>query len=485
MKKQAINFSWPAELSNFSTDTSKENFSRGKLRVFYKGETEDHRYFSDEFSEELVKSLPYTPVVSYYDEEKDDFVGHATEQQIYGIVDPCVEPSFVKDEEDEDKVWCECDVVLYTERPDKVGELAQKIVGHKQSLELDPHSVKYVVNYDEKKHLRNIEFTAGRFVGVSVLGKDQRPAFTGSEFFSVDENFENKMQILRDYCENKGDDLTQDGGEEMNLDEFMKLSWGDISIKVGEAIYKEYSNDAYTYIIDMFDDSAIVKFLYYVEGCEKLMRVRYSCAEDGTVTLTGINEVHITYEDIEAPAEQVETDIEQNVSNNVDAGAGEPNAESQDDEDKKDKEGPCGCESQVETSDYSVEPAQVSNVEITPQETEEVSVDNEQTNEENTSSASFTDSEREELENLKKEKKVTLVDSYKESLNEDEYVSFMTLAENSETTFEDLELQLLKAYKRNQEDNSIKPMRAFAFAPVNNAENKDTLDAFVKKYSNR
>lgn len=160
-------------------------------------------------------------------------------------------------------------MVLYTERPDKVGELAQKIVGHKQSLELDPHSVKYVVNYDEKKHLRNIEFTAGRFVGVSVLGKDQRPAFTGSEFFSVDENFENKMQILRDYCENKGDDLTQDGGEEMNLDEFMKLSWGDISIKVGEAINKEYSNDAYTYIIDMFDDSAIVKFYYYVEESEK------------------------------------------------------------------------------------------------------------------------------------------------------------------------------------------------------------------------
>ena len=55
MKKQTINFSWPATLSNFSTDSSQENFTRGKLRVFYKGETADHRYFSDEFSEELVK----------------------------------------------------------------------------------------------------------------------------------------------------------------------------------------------------------------------------------------------------------------------------------------------------------------------------------------------------------------------------------------------------------------------------------------------
>lgn len=220
MKKQAINFSWPASLSELSTDSIQENFSRGKLKVFYKGETADHRYFSNEFAEELIKSLPYTPVVSYYDEEKDDFVGHATEQQILGIVDPCVAPSF--EECDDGNTWCVCDVVLYTERPDKVGDLAKKIVGHKQSLELDPSSVKYVINYDERKHFKNIEFTAGRFVGVSVLGTDQKPAFTGSEFFAYDEQFESKMKILREYCETNTE--IQSGGNEMNLQEFMTLS---------------------------------------------------------------------------------------------------------------------------------------------------------------------------------------------------------------------------------------------------------------------
>ena len=99
MKKHSVNFSWPAILSNLSEDKKRENFSRGKLKVFYKGETEDHRYFSDAFAEEVQKSLPYTPVVSYYDEEKDDFIGHASEQSIYGIVDPCVEPSFETDDE--------------------------------------------------------------------------------------------------------------------------------------------------------------------------------------------------------------------------------------------------------------------------------------------------------------------------------------------------------------------------------------------------
>lgn len=113
-----------------------------------------------------------------------------------------------------------CDTIYYTKRPGEVGEIAQKIEGHSQSLELDPTTVEYVVNYDERKHFKNIEFTAGHFVGVSVLGKDQKPAFTGSAFFASSELFET-MKILRDYCE-KADQ--KDGGNEMNLSEFIKLS---------------------------------------------------------------------------------------------------------------------------------------------------------------------------------------------------------------------------------------------------------------------
>lgn len=220
MKKITINYSFPATLSDFSRDNEQELFTRGKLKVFYKGETADHRYFSEKFSEELIKTLPYTPIVSYYDEEKDDFVGHATEQQVYGIVDPCAAPSFIKDEDG--KEWCVCDVVLYTDRPDKVGKIAEKIVGHPQSLELDPQTTKYTVNYDAKRHFKNIEFTAGKFVGVSVLGNDQEPAFTGSHFFTCDKQFEEKMQILREYCERKHDQSAR--GSRMDLKEFLTLS---------------------------------------------------------------------------------------------------------------------------------------------------------------------------------------------------------------------------------------------------------------------
>ena len=502
-----INFSWPAQLSDFAKDTVQENFSRGRLKVFYKGETADHRFFSDSFSEELIKSLPYTPVVSYYDEEKEDFVGHATEQQVLGIVDPCKEPSFEEDEEG--KVWCICDVVLYTERPDKVGDLAKKIVGHKQSLELDPSSVQYKINYDEKKHFKNIEFTAGKFVGVSVLGNDQKPAFTGSAFFTCDENFENKMKLLREYCE-KQNDPQEEGGNEVNLQEFMKLSWGEVSTKVEQAVVKEYENDAYCYIVDMFEDAAIVRFYYYMENGSKLMKIKYSCDESGNVKLGDIVEVRVTYEEVVGvsnTATEVEEVGVENATETIEENAEEQESElakkddeeekgrcveSDDDKDEEDSTddpedkddddddkvvcAACGDVEEQPTADA----ADVSNAEVT--ETERVVSDgNEQIAEEtNTSSASFTDSERAEFETLKREKKINILNSYKEILSEEEFNNFLGSIDSFEEN--DLELELLKAYKASK-DKEPKIQRAFAFAPILEKKNadKNSLDDFIRK----
>ena len=531
MKKQAINFSWPAQLSDFAKDTVQENFSRGKLKVFYKGETADHRFFSDSFCNELVKTLPYTPVVSYYDEEKEDFVGHATEQQILGIVDPCIEPSFEEDEEG--AVWCVCDCVFYTERPDRVGDLAKKIVGHKQSLELDPSSVQYKINYDEKKHFKNIEFTAGRFVGVSVLGNDQKPAFTGSAFFACDENFESKMKILREYCE-KQNDPQEVGGNEMNLQEFMKLSWGEVSTKVEQAVCKEYENDAYCYIVDMFGDAAIMRFYYYMEKGSKLMKINYSCDDNGNVTLGDIVEVRVTYEEVvevsntattteveevgvenatevkedeeesEVVEEKDEKDEEEFVNDSKDEEEEEVTEESPEEEDEKDFSeekdeeeesteeseeeeekdkvvcAACGeVEEEEKEADSTADAADVSNAEVTEVEREVSDGNQESTKETNTSSASFTDSERAEFEALKREKKVNLLNSYKESLSEEEFNNFLGSIDSFDE--KDLEIELLKAYKASK-DKEPKVQRAFAFAPILERQNaaRNSLDEFIK-----
>lgn len=299
-----------SDFTAVNDDTPNEVFSRGKLKVFYKGETADHRYFSDAFAEKLLKSLPYTPIVSYYDEEAKDFRGHSPEQAIYGIVDPCKKPHFEKD--DDGKEWCVCDVVIYTERAGKIGEIAKQIVGHKQSLERT--DAKYVINYDAHRHFKNIEFTDGKFVGVSVLGNDQEPAFTGSQFFTAEaqETLEAKLKLLRDYCSQAAQEnldqkeKTSNGGFSMqitNYSEFRKLTWGETATKLDETLTKEYGNEAYTSIEDREDGFVYVKFYSYLDGSVSLYRIQYSLADDGSVQLGDRKPVHRTWEVIPEKAE--------------------------------------------------------------------------------------------------------------------------------------------------------------------------------------
>lgn len=510
-----ISCSWPVKFFNFKKDEANERFSRGKCAVFFKGETPDKRYFSDSFGEDVIKTLPYTPIVSHYDAEKDDFVGHSTEQDIYGIVDPCVEPTFEVLEDG--NTWAVCDTVIYTERPDKLGEIAKKIEGHSQSLELDPKTVKYVINYDEKKHFKNVEFTAGSIIGLSVLGKEQKPAFTGSTFFSCDENFEAKMKILKDYCESQ--DAQTQGGNQMNLQEFMTLSWGEKSSLVTSAIEKEYGQEYFTYIVDMYEDKAIFRAYSYIDGSTKLFSIGYSLDENSEVVFGNIEEVHIVYEPVtkqeqgaenapfenqssEQPTEEPSTTTE--VQPEVKAEEATESTVEQTFEETQTTEEPETTPETTETAepesstegtqtDFSTneqptetgenaQPAQdaseaevagtADNFNAVDTQTQKVGADNEDSQEADSSSATLTESERAEFEALKREKKVNLINSFAEVLSEEETNKFMAAVD--EVDYDKLNVDLLEIYKRKKEEVGKTPFRARVFAYSNqNARNQE------------
>lgn len=542
MKKPKINLSWPAQMFDFHAESnSNEKFSRGKLKVFYKGETADHRYFSDAFAEELVKSLPYTPIVSYYDTEKEDFKGHASEQAIYGIVDPCVPPSFEKDENGQE--WCICDTVLYTERPGEVGRIAKQIADHSQSLELA--DAKYTINYDEKRHFKNIEFTEGKFIGVSVLGNDQKPAFTGSQFFSSNSEFEEKMHLLKEYCERKNGQESQEKIMEItNYTDFMKLSWGEISTKVADTISKEYGNEAFTQVADMDGESVYVLFYSYIDGSCDYYRVSYSIDENGTVTLGEAKKVHRTWEEIpeveiktemsakpvDEPQEEVQEKKEdmavadekeedssekEETSENktedeepkkeedcslvteaAEKEEEEKKEESEESEDKADEEKPSTEEEKKPEDDkFSTEEVTAAEeapaVEAAPQEqfeSEESTVDNNNNIEElpseekevSSSTSAPVEGEKEQFTAHQLEEKVELLNSYKDQLGSDKYGEFMSKIMSFENS-KDLEVSILKSIVSiKQETPSSR--RAFSYAYVNNSEKKDdTGEDWIRK----
>lgn len=383
--------------------------------------------------------------------------------------------------------------MYYTKRPDKVGEIAKKIEGHSQSLELDPSTVKYVVNYDERKHFKNIEFTAGHFVGVSVLGKDQQPAFTGSAFFTTDELIES-LKLLHDYCDQNGQN--QPGGNEMNLSEFIKLSWGEIVSKVDDAVQKEYGGEYYSYVIDAYEDNVICHFYSYIDGSHKLMRIFYSLDEENNAILGDIEEVHVTYEKVEksteesaAPAfteentgvtnpeatsEQSEAQkttepVTEMSTEKVDNAVSEPEQTSKE---SFAEDLPTEQEEQSSVTDAAANAANeetavfaAQDVNANTQTTMEVGAVNEQKQEENSSSAPLTDSERAEFEALKRAQKEELLNSYKEYLSEDEYNGFFATIDS--VSKNELETSLLKFYKEYQERENAKPItRVFSLSQL-------------------
>ena len=267
----------------------------------------------------------------------------------------------------------------------------------------------------------------------------------------------------------------------------------------------------------MFEDSAIVRFYSYIDGSTKLMRVKYSCDENGAITLGTVNEVHISYEDIPAAIEETgvkqatvmgsieepvtETSEEENVvetqtqAEEVEQPATEETFETpvvaETPVEETSESAPVVEENVVheepttvvdETFTEEVSEAPVTNAEVT-ETTEKVSVDNEQIEEENSSTTSFAESERAEFETLKREKKVTLLDSYKEYLTDEEYADFTSRIDTFEV--DTLEVELLKKYKSHTERTPQKTMRAFAlFAPKTESA-IDGLDAFVRKNLSR
>ena len=93
-----IKFSVPMKFVGFEQSETNPHAITSKLRVYYVGETADGRVFTKDFSDKLIKTLPYAPVVAFYDEDTEDFKGHHSHQYMYGFVDGSKEPEYIEDE---------------------------------------------------------------------------------------------------------------------------------------------------------------------------------------------------------------------------------------------------------------------------------------------------------------------------------------------------------------------------------------------------
>jgi hypothetical protein len=293
MNKEKLNFSVPAKIDfldgeEISNDFQNEHITKCKLKIFYIGETADRRVFTETFSQKLLKSLPYTPVVGYYNEENDDFEAHKTKQYMFGHVPIDAQIEF---EYHEDRTYAVTDIVLFTGRED-VGKIAEKIIGKQHSLELKPGSVSYTIEYNKEGKNPRVIFTEGEFYGLSVVGDNETPAFEGSEFFIANESFSlsDLQNQYNDFVESLNRYYSQiKTCEAINLSEqFMFDTYGDRYYHVYDALKQMYLDVEFK-IVQLSDDT-IVYAEYYNDqnGKHKIYnKISYDYRDDHTVVLVG------------------------------------------------------------------------------------------------------------------------------------------------------------------------------------------------------
>lgn len=527
----SISYSIPTYLSNFTT--SVEGRTTAKLKVFYVGETGDGRVFSKEFSEKLIKSLPNCPVVGFFSDLKDDFCGHNSTQYIYGIVPADAEYSF---ENEEGVEWFVTEVLLYTDRIDNIGEVAQKIVGHPHSLEMHPETTKYEIKIENGK--RKIHFVDGSLIGLSVLGMQEKPAFKGSEFFKEStEELREKFESFISFLENK------DRGASMNKEQFEKLySFITLSYEERQSSLHKAANilvgdNAYAYISQCYDDYCVIEVIDWCNGGNIVYKkASYSIDENNQVTFGDIVEVFprfITKDEIdslestnevfvseekeekeekcneEEPKVEEEENEEDFVKEEkpVESEEEEKDPKEEEEEFKEDKEPeqneePAQDEEEEESEEDKEDEFNQNNVNGTsegelnePQPTFE-----EEPKQEQESTSNFTalsNSEREELETLRAnqveleqfrlEKRMNLVESYAEELPADTISAFRELAQtcNYDELEAKLAIEFVKVSKNNKKQNTV----AFSFGGVSfgntTVTSTNSYEDLVKRYTNK
>ena len=260
----------------------------------------------------------------------------------------------------------------------------------------------------------------------------------------------------------------------------------------------------------------------------KLYRLTYVIDEQVNAVLQGINEVHITYEDLESPSDEatgVNSQLEVNPENITTEDNTAENTETTESTETMSTEENLTDVSEDVTTDTSATDLNENEVEpvlngiddstidvsanvvadssivmnsdttdVNPTDAEfasdtekgTVNEGQEQTTAQATGTASFTDSERAELEALKKEKKLTLISNYEDFLTEEDKDALINSIDDYNENA--LELVLLKKYKeyKDLEHNSFNKMAPLAAPEPHKPEAADKqLNSYIRRMLRR
>lgn len=188
--------------------------SKTRVRIFYKGHNRNNTYISEEFSEKLLKTLPYTPIKGIYDEESEDYTDHGkarSQGKVYGVVpeNPNVVWELHLDEDGIEREYACCDALIFTGTYKEANEL----IGKPQSMELYSKTLKGEWKFIENKKV--FEFSDGCFLGLMALGDDTEPCFEGAAFYSLFTQLKEMIKEIETFTKKENQKFKLEGVEKM------------------------------------------------------------------------------------------------------------------------------------------------------------------------------------------------------------------------------------------------------------------------------
>ena len=271
-----IPFSFPITVFENAGERVSDTITKKRCAIFYKGRNRNGSYISEEFAEDLIKTLPYAPVKGIYDKDSEDYTDHGTkrsEGRIYGVVPEKFNFAWEKrvDEDGVEREYACADVYLFT----ALYKEAEEIAGKGQSMELYGPSIQG--SWVDIEGTSLYKYTKASFLGLQVLGDNAVPCFEGSSFFSLqDQQIYTMLTTLLE----KIDQLSIGGNTQMENQETLTFALSDNQKQ--NAIFKALNPEVVRYyVLDTYEDYALV----FDFETEKHLKVSYTKDESDNITV--------------------------------------------------------------------------------------------------------------------------------------------------------------------------------------------------------
>jgi hypothetical protein len=173
----------------------------------------------------MANTLPGSPIMGFYKEEKADFDEHnkliritggtfeiSDETRPYGFVDLNAKVWFQDYLDDSEKIhtYMVTEGYIWTGRYPEANRILTH--GNGQSMELDEDSMQGHWTIDDKSGMEFFIINDAIFRGLCILGEDTEPCFEGAQItgsFSLDESFDSKIyKLMKEVQQLKGGNFT-------------------------------------------------------------------------------------------------------------------------------------------------------------------------------------------------------------------------------------------------------------------------------------